>query len=391
LRNFFKRYGYFIFPAAVLLIILAVKNMNGISVPNGYYLMHYLFNYSHGFMTRGFIGHVISLFTDTVTPGLASGLQFSFSVLLLISASVCISIVLKKTDGDRKIYAFVVMLLVLIVFHPQSFAMYFESSYTDKLMIALTLIAVLFAERKHLIWLVPSICLLCTLISIYYSLHSMILIAIVLLQKFYDSRYSIKNGAVCLLSYGLIIAVSIYGMSVMYDLSFGSPEEMCEYFLSRYTGDPYSTVQWYVDTVFVEYFFPMLSLVKDNVQNDLSFHNRFWELVFDLSLLYIPMFAACGYFWFKSLKNSENKFQKFIFFLCLISPVLTLLPVFLSLEYERHFEVNIQMQICICFYYLAKKNDAATSAAARIYDFFAANRQAFYLSAAYFITAVGLL
>jgi hypothetical protein len=219
----------------------------------------------------------------------------------------------------------------------------------------------------------------------------MILIAIVLLQKFYDSRYSIKNGAVCLLSYGLIIAVSIYGTSVMYDLSFGSPKEMCEYFLSRYTGDPYSTVQWYVDTVFVEYFVPMFPGISYLIENFLNFDSRFWKLVFDLLLLYIPMFAACGYFWLKSLKSTENKFQKFIFFLCLISPVLTMFPLLISLEYERHFDVNIQMQICICLYYLAKRNDAATSAAARIYDFFAANRQAFYLSAAYFITAVGLL
>jgi len=389
LRNFLKKYGYFVFPTAVLLVILVVKNADGISTASGYYLMHYLYNYTHGFMTRGFVGEVISMFTDTVTPNIIRAVQFSFSVLLMISASVCFGVALKKTRSDSRIYAVTVIAVFFLLLHPMSFIMYFDSFMTDKLLIALTLIAVLLAGRKYFRWLVPVLCLLCTLVSIYYSMHSMILIAIVLLQEHYESRYRAKNLLLCLLSYGAIIGVSLYGMLVMHNHSFSGPEEMYTYFIGRFSGDAIEDAAWFLDTIMFEYFQPLYTGVTYAVETFLE--ARLWQMVFDTVLIYLPMFAVCGYFWYKSIKIADNKFQKFIFFLCLISPVLTIVPTILALEYYRHFTINILMQVSIFVYYLAKKNDAVVSAVMRMYDYFSANRLPFYLSAAYLMIAVGTI
>ncbi|MGN1194382.1 MAG: hypothetical protein ACI4SB_02765, partial [Acutalibacteraceae bacterium] len=153
----------------------------------GYYLIHYLYTYKHGFIPRGFIGEIISWFTDSVTDELIHMLGTAFSFVLAIAASLCIGKALSKVKNDRQNFAVTLFIVFVLFIIPGSFKNYFEIFTQDKLLWALTLFAVFLCDRKYAIWLTPILCICATLINPVFLFCSMVLIAIILLQEFKSS------------------------------------------------------------------------------------------------------------------------------------------------------------------------------------------------------------
>ena len=48
-----------------------------IPTASGYYLIHYVYTFDHGFVSRGLVGEIISWFFDTVTPELIHNILMS--------------------------------------------------------------------------------------------------------------------------------------------------------------------------------------------------------------------------------------------------------------------------------------------------------------------------
>ena len=55
--------------------------------PGGYYLIHYLYNYDHGYIPRGLLGEVLGWFFDTVSDKLISEVSNLFSIKFFTSGS----------------------------------------------------------------------------------------------------------------------------------------------------------------------------------------------------------------------------------------------------------------------------------------------------------------
>lgn len=330
---------------------------NSILHAHGYYLIHYLYTYERGFVARGLVGEVISWFYDTVTDDVTRMVVTLFSALLMISAALCIGKALNKVKNKPKLLFIVAMLCILICFLPGSIRDYYKDIKLDKLFWALTLFSVLLVDKKHGILLVPVLCVIATLVNPIFLFCSMILISIILLQEFHSKNYSPKSGALCAVSYISMIVLGVYALASEKYLGFETPQELTDYYFARYAGELDSeTYRLFVTEWLFDYFDTMSVIIRKSFQiYFVEWQN--WKICLgDLIFLMIPTYTILGIFWKSCMKDSENKFQKFIFFLCMISPVVIILPVAFSWETSKYFYNNLIVQLALIIYYIVSGN-----------------------------------
>ena len=189
---------YYIFPAIYLAIMLLSK---GLVHPSGYYRLHYLFTYDHGLISRGLVGEVMSWFFDTITDATIQYVVLGCSICMVIGAVLCFGKALNKVKDKPEQFIYSVAFILILLFMPTSFRLQFESIALDKFIWTLTIFAVFLSGTRYGIWLVPVLCVISSFINPIYVFGSMLLIALVLLQRFYSEGYTFKLGAVCFLSY----------------------------------------------------------------------------------------------------------------------------------------------------------------------------------------------
>lgn len=334
-----------------------------IQEPNGYYLIHYLYVYDHGFVARGLVGEVLSWFFQTVTDEIIYNVIIGFSVMLMISASLCIGKALSKVRNDKNRLTVVLFLIVILCVLPMSFKMYYADIKLDKMLWALTFFAVFLADRKYGIWFVPFLCITATLINPVFLFCSMILIAIILLQDFHSNGYSVKNGIICAISYIAMIAVGLYGTIAEKLIGFATPEEFIYYYFSRYGGSlsPGEYERFATEWLF-DYFEPLDKIFAT------SFRIYFQEwgngIICILNFIFIalPAYILLTLFWKNVIKAETNKFQKFIYFLCAVSPVVIIPPVSISWEFSKYFYCNFIVQVCLIIFFIVRNNSAVLKA-----------------------------
>ncbi len=329
----------------------------------GYYLIHYLYDYSHGFVARGLVGEVLSRFFDIITDEITYGVMILFDSLLVISSSLCFGKALSRVKDDSFRFNCILFLIVLICIFPFSFRSYHMDFKLDKLLWALTLFAVFIADNKIGIFLTPFICAAATMVNPVFLFCSMILISIILLQKLCDSKFSAKHIVICFVAYSAMIAIGIYGTLNEKNLGFDNPTEMLNYYFSRYSGIiPDDVAERFVTEWIFEYFDSPGTIIKKAYDIYLVQWNNKPIVILNAIFFAVPVYTFLSIFWIDVIKAEEKKFQKFIFFLCLISPVVLIPPIVLSWESSKYFANNIMVQLGLIIYYLANNNQSVLSA-----------------------------
>lgn len=337
---------------------------------DGYYLIHYLYTYDHGFVARGLVGEIISRFYDTVTPEVTKAVVIIFSVLLLISASLCIGKALTKVKDDRERFWWVLTLVIVLCVMPVSFRTYFIDTKLDKMLWALTLFAVYLSDSKSGIWAVPVLCVIATLINPVFLFCSMILIAIILLQKFADSKFSVRNGIICGISYISMIAIGLYGSISEQWLGFKTPDELIQYYFSRNAGGLPEEYDRFATEWLFDYFEPLKNVFRLAYEIYFVRWGNGVADIFNFVLIAVPAYAVLTVFWIKAIKKEKNRFQKFIFFLCAVSPLILILPIAISWESSKYFSNNIIVQLCLIIFYIVNQNQTVLSVLSEAKIFF---------------------
>ncbi len=335
-----------------------------------YYLIQYLYTYDHGYVSRGLVGEIISWFADTVTDELTQTLIVAFSWVLIVAVSLCMGKALSLVRNDKEKFCRVLFVLATAAVLPFSFRLYSTSIRLDKLVWAVTLFAVFLSDRKFGIWLVPALCVLATMINPIFVFTSMILIAIILLQEYYSSGYSKKNLVICILSYGLIIVFALLVPISATKLGFETPAEMFDYYFARYAGEvSEETYNLFMNEWLLEFFIPVTDFPKTAYSFYVEGGTAETSALIFLLVEGIPSLLALGILWHKAMKAEENKFQKFIFFLCGISPIITVPMILISWDLSKILGSNILAQLGLIAYYLVKDNAAVKASVNSIVEF----------------------
>lgn len=373
---------FYLIPLAVLCGWVLIRKPPTVA---GYYLIHYLYTYKHGFIPRGLIGEIISWFTDSVSDELIGTLAVAFSLVLAVAASLCIGKALSKVKDDKQSFFVVLFSVIVLCLIPGSFRMYFDQMTQDKLLWALTLFAVLLCDRKYAIWFTPLLCVVATLINPVYLFCSMILIAIILLQEFKSSGYSVKNGIICAVSYLSMIAIGLYGPLSEKKLGFQTPGELLDYYFARYAGELDAGTRHLFETEWLfDYFEPFDKVIELTFRIYFKEWGNAQRCLISFIFLALPALILFALFWKKVMKNETDKFQKFIFFLCAVSPVVIIPVTLISWEFTKYFYNNVIVQACLIIYYIVRKNPSVQKAVGDIVGSIKKNPIPFAAVVAYF-------
>ncbi len=350
-------------------------NEKGLPRAQGYYMTHYLYTYDRGFISRGFVGEVISWFVDTVTDDFLSAVLVTFQVLLIISASLVIGKFLNKVKDDEVWFKPMAVMMTAICLFPSFFRMYSVDPKLDKLLWALALLAVFFADMKYGVWLTIPLCLLATLVNPVFLITSMLLVSLILLQEFQSSGKSLKNGVVCAIAYSSMIALGLYALFTQNDVEFETVREFVDFFFSRYEGteleyisyESYETL-WVPDFFVhgVDDFWNKVFTVAESAF--FNFHQGLYSILC-LLFVYTPAYIILGKFWYRCSKKETDKFQKFIFFLCSIVLIPSIPAILVVWEGPKYFSNSFRIQLFLIAYYITKRHPSVLETFTEMLDF----------------------
>ncbi len=380
---------FYIVPFVLLSGYLLVNYIkNGLPEIREYYMIHYLYTYDHGFVSRGFVGEVISWFANAVSNELMGAISLSFYALLILGASLCIGKALNKASDSKETFYPVLVLATVICILPMTFRLYYSDMRLDKLTWAIALIATFFACNKKTIFLAIPLCIIATLVNPIFLFTSMILVSIILLQEFKSSGNSKKNGAICIIAYASMIALGIWAVVSEKMLGFENAREMVDFYFSRYSGTNEIDYFKFENLWLVDFFRTPEELLSVMINDFGIAWSGFFNTGVTLLFVFVPMFVLLGIFWKNAMKKTDDKLQKFIFFLCMISPVAALPAIVLSWESAKLFGNNFVVQLSLLIYFIASKNEAVIKALKDVKIFAEKNKIAAAMLALYSLIVI---
>lgn len=365
--RFFCYLAPFTVLAAYLIYIIASGN---VEFSRGYYELQYLINYDRGYCVRGFIGAVIGLFADTVTPGIIKGVVNFGSVFLLVSASLCFGSVLDKTRDNPDLFKAAAVIIAILCVAPFTFRYHFSGMQHDKFFWALALLAVYLTQFKKGIYIVPVVCFIATLVNLSFLLGCMFLVAIILLDKCRESGFARKNIAICAVAYIGMIGIMILGMLTTNNQGFANAGEMLDFYFSRYSeplmASKYAELE---NGQLIEYFNNgALDMVKSLYMNYIVEGDRDVSLFFNGIMFSAPLLLGLAGFWLCAIKTEKEKFGKFIFFLCGATLVSLVFSPFLGWSTRFYFYSYI-VQLGLILYFMANRNETVTVLVCKVKNF----------------------
>lgn len=353
-------YMFYLIPFLILsLYYIVILVSRGPHPANGYYLIHYLYTYTQGFIPRGLVGEILSLFFDKINDTVTANVLVFFSCLLIISASLCIGKVLSKAEYSPEALKATAIIVFIICASPYSFRTYFDDMKLDKLLWALALFAMFLLDTKVGSWFVPLICMIATLVNPVFLFCSMLMVSIAMLYICIDTKMSKKWMILCAAAYASMIAIGIFGTISEKHLPFENAEEMIRFYFLRYDGVlSEHTLQFMARECMIDYFLPLKEFIRAAYQ----YYCIEWEnglsTAFNFVFVSGPAYILLSCFWIYTIKAEKNKALKFVFLLCLISPLVQVVPLLMSWEGSKYFGNNIMVHLCLIVFFLVQKNEA---------------------------------
>ena len=313
------------------------------------------------------------------------------SFLFISAASVCIGFALNRVKHDKYLFSLVFWVIVILCLSPFTFRSYLTSVKIDKFVWAVALFAMPLLASKKAIWFIPPLCVLAIVINPVFLFTSMIILAIPLLQKLYDENYSKKMKAICIVTYTLLIIVGIASAVSEKFVGFENAEEMVRFYFSRYRDQAGASVindemiQSYSDTLLLDYFVPFSQFIPVAFKAYFLNNDNVRSLILNFIFYILPIEALCIAFWRICIKSTQKKFQKFIFLVCILSPIIAIPPCILSWEISKYFSNSCFAQTCIFLYFVLSKNEAVLCACKKVEQFVKNNMVVSAITVAYIL------
>lgn len=325
-------------------------------------LLTYLGDYSHGFMPRALLGEIITWFSDTVSLDILFVMSLTVCILLCIASALLGGYLIKHCENKTAVTVILAVMLGSPIFMPL-FASWL--GLMDVYLILLTFIAFTFNENRFLRYFIPVIAIICTAIHHAYLFLYMVPIAIALLYDFFKDKKYIRDGILCGVTYISLIALGLYTVKARNADGFGSTEEMIDFMLEK-TDIPL-TREWLQSVVPNEYM-TGVDYIRDNITSTMSASN-----LLGIAVIFAPIFILFAYGWIKAIRNSSDKSEKFVLFLCLIHPLSSVPAYIFGLNWNRWTSAIITSQCILYLFMLYRKNESVCMATGKVTEFFKKN------------------
>lgn len=325
-------------------------------------LTHYAFTYEFGLIPRSFIGSFISLFANKITSRAVYIMSIIFFIILISQISLALGRLIRKSDPDIKLS--VKIFTILFLASPLSVT-YLLGGYfarLDMYWLIITLFSLFFLKRRTLMWIVPLLGAVAIMIHQGYLFTYMPALLIPMFYEIYRSKYSKKSIIIFGLSCISMLLILLLLMFAQKNLPYDNASDFVKQIAKNVAFPPDSQMvyceyycpfpQWQIHVVF-----PLLAYLALPVGLTL----------FTFS---IPLIIIFGYIWKQSLRETENKFLKFVFFLCASAPSLFILVAILGTDWDRWWAAVINNQFIIVFYFIFSKEKAVINSVQKVGNFF---------------------
>lgn len=349
-----------------------------------YNILH-IYDYRIGFAPRLFIGSLMSLFTDYKSSVFINKFFNVFCIASIFLFSYVAGRVIRKSDDKVRNTAIIFILLFLAV--PYSRTVFYPRLLSlDRFLVVFTLLALIVISKKGFRWFVPVLIIMSLATYHGYAFTYMPAVVILLVYEVYRNKNSKQSKALCIVGLLVMAIFSAYFFLHPGLNSFGSVEELIAYSLDKtdirdYVGE--FGVKWALSGFGV----PPKELWSLSVETGVL-KGLDSEVKGMLNLL--PLLLIFFLIWLNSIKKSEGKFEKLIYFLCMVAPLMRLPMLVLSQNYFRSRVSVVVVQFFLVFYFLYVKNPVVSESARKIGDFFRKNYWLFTIYVLYFLFFVKL-
>jgi len=330
--------------------------------------VYYVLSYKMGFIPRAFIGSIIALFTDYLTNNALRIIISVVTLLLLAMISFMLGKAIGKSEPEMKpaVLLFILLLLTAPLSHTYLVERHFGR--LDTFLLFFTLAALTCLRKPFIRWFVPILCFAAVATHPGYMVTYMPALAIPLLYEVYQSNYSKKSiilfSSCCL----ILISFFIYFQFLSPQVNFANAEAFGAY-LSKHTDMKVSN-----PVLYLEYFSPHLNhLTNPNSYTELELPIAksialpvilaFLSFTFPLIIIFLSVWKA-------SIRNAGNRFLKFIFVLCALSPLVFILAALFAHDWDRWWAAAINCQFILIFYFIISKEKPIIDSLKKIWDFF---------------------
>ena len=179
-------------------------------------------------------------------------------------------------------------------------------------------------------------------------------------------------GMLCFLSYAGIIASTIISVGSTGKTGFADTNEMLDFYYQRFIGDPLTTSerQLFADEWLFEYFVS----AEETLSRTFNYYFKEWgfgiTVVSYFLIVILPIAVLLSFLWIKAIRKTENKFQKFIYVLCLIAPVVIIPETIIGWEIPRYFSDALIVQLSLLIFFVVNGNEGIIEAIRSILDYF---------------------
>ena len=298
-----------------------------------------------GLISRTLVGSISGLLWEHPTEGNIVFLQILVTVLSFFLIAVFLGGCIKNAKEESGKLLFMLSLVVAVF--PYGFMTYINLfELMDIYWLLSAVLCLLAADGKKTAFLVPV--LIFTGLWVHYSflLAFMPLIYVLFFRKCLKekSRYNyILTGVMVTVSVGS----TLYFMLTMRSISTMTFDEFLDYIIDK-AGSPITSIERYVGIGFRSFNETNRLYKLTEISEDLPDIVKALVGYFKMALKDTTLFAiicdlllaspAVAFFeaiWARAMKNTEDKKERFLYFLCLISPLVQLFACFTSSDTSR--------------------------------------------------------
>lgn len=343
---------------------------------DGIYPMH-LVDIKAGFISRTLAGTINSIFFQNPTKLQVSIVHTAITLITFLFVAVFLGRCIKKADGESGKNLFALSLIIAVF--PYGFMTFINLfELLDIYWLLAVVLCLMSADNKKTAILIPLFIIIGGWAHYSFVLAFMPVIYILFLQKCLKekSRFTyILSGFMILIS----VSSTVYFFATSRHFNAISFDEFKDYILSK-AGDKITQFEMYCGEAFrpydeipYDYYIEKYSLpewIKDASDLKRAFYGYFAFAFIDGSIkgliadfiLASPVIAFFCSLWKKAIKTAENRNEKFMYFLCLISPLIQIFACFTSSDTSRWLSLMVISSLFMLSLFIKEKTSPVTDA-----------------------------
>lgn len=325
-----------------------------------------------GFISRTLVGSISGLLWEHPTEGNIMFLQTAVVIITFFLTSVYLGKCIKTAKPESGRILFIVSLIIAVF--PYGFMTFLNLfELLDIYWVMSAVLILLVSDNKKTAFLIPLFIFTGLWVHYAFVLAFMPLIYVLCINKCVKE----KTKTAYVLT-GITVAVSVpvtlYFMMTNRTFNVMPFEEFIDYIIEK-AGSPITSIERYIGTGFRPYdemnrLYGLTDLSEESSVLIKSLLGNFTVALRDTTLLGIicdfllasPVVLFFEAIWQKSIKSTEDKKEKFVYFLCLISPFIQFIACFTSSDTSRWLSLMVISSLFMLSLFVKEKDTTVTEA-----------------------------